>query len=47
VPTEAPIAALVQYGDTTYTVTVELDPDASRVALRWGMTAKVELVTGS
>jgi HlyD family secretion protein len=38
--------ALVQYGDTTYTVTIALDPDASRVALRWGMTAKVEILAG-
>jgi len=36
--------ALVQYGDTTYTVTVELDP--VDVTLRWGMTARVEIVTG-
>jgi len=38
--------ALVQYGDTTYAVTIALDSDASHVALRWGMTAKVEISVG-
>lgn len=36
--------ALVQYGDTTYTVAIALEP--VDLPLRWGMTAKVEIGTG-
>jgi len=37
--------AIVQLGDTTYAVTIELEPTA--LDLRWGMTAKVNIRTDS
>jgi hypothetical protein len=35
-------AAIVQQGDTTFTVTIELDE--TDLPLRWGMTARVKIV---
>ena len=34
--------AIVQQGDTTYTVTIELEE--TNLPLRWGMTAKVKIL---
>jgi HlyD family secretion protein len=34
--------AIVQQGDTTFTVTIELDE--TNLPLRWGMTAKVRIL---